>query len=528
MIKNKGNQNGFIIAWVISLMLALAFIITAALSVIYLNLGNAVRNNQSQLAFNIADAGINYYLWHLNHDSADFKDGNTSATVISSGKYAGYYGPFEHNYKDDNSNVVGKFILYVKPKTTGSTIGEIISIGKTSDGKSTRTVQADLGAPSFATYGLATAGMTWFGANEAADGKIHSNVGIRMDGASNADVTSARSTYVPSSSLGGNGSTSRSGVWCNTSVTTPVNCNTRSKTDWRYPVPTIDFAAIVGDRCELKKTAFMADPSTQTYAGGTTPCSNVPNVRTAAYIPRYNSSGAFSATTGYLIELNNNNTYNLSRVTNETYNYTSATNYTNPYTSALTRTSVATNIPIPAEGVIFVEDNLWIRSNSQFRGRATIVAARQADSNTANIIAADDIEYSTKNGQDVLGLISEGSFLIAPYAPPKPDASTSNFPFKIHAAIISGGDVRFPSSYMTRSVTEWTTSTRRMEYFGSIGMTNESGVWTWSTSSGSSTVAGFQYNTTSYDYNLLYAPPPHFPITDTYNILNWREKLTTP
>ena len=81
MIKLK-NQDGFIIAWVISLMLALAFIITGALSVIYLNLGNAVRNNQSQLAFNIADAGINYYLWHLNHNSADFKDGNTSASFV--------------------------------------------------------------------------------------------------------------------------------------------------------------------------------------------------------------------------------------------------------------------------------------------------------------------------------------------------------------------------------------------------------------------------------------------------------------
>lgn len=165
MINKQSDQKGFIIAWVISLMLALAFVISGALSVIYLNLGNAVRNNQSQLAFNIADAGINYYLWHLNHDSADFKDGNTSATVISSGKYSGYYGPFEHNYKDDNGNIVGKYTLYIKPKTAGSTIGEIISIGKTSDGKAVRTVQADLGAPSFATYGLATAGMTWFGAN---------------------------------------------------------------------------------------------------------------------------------------------------------------------------------------------------------------------------------------------------------------------------------------------------------------------------------------------------------------------------
>ena len=110
MIKNQKSE-GFIIAWVISLMVALGIIITAALSVIYLNLGNAVRNNSSQLAFNIADAGINYYLWHLNHDSSDFKDGNSSATLISSGKYNGYYGPFTHAYKDDNSKIVGNYTL---------------------------------------------------------------------------------------------------------------------------------------------------------------------------------------------------------------------------------------------------------------------------------------------------------------------------------------------------------------------------------------------------------------------------------
>ena len=527
MIKNQKSE-GFIIAWVISLMVALGIIITAALSVIYLNLGNAVRNNSSQLAFNIADAGINYYLWHLNHDSSDFKDGNSSATLISSGKYNGYYGPFTHAYKDDNSKIVGNYTLYIKPKTKGSTIGDVISIGRTQDGKSVRTIQADIGAPSYATYGLATAGMVWFGNNEASDGKIHSNVGIRMDGASNSEVTSARATYVPSSSLGGNGSTVRPGVWCNTSVTSPDNCNTRSKADWSYPVPVLDFAAIVGNRCDLKKIAFESNASTQGYATGPTACSNVPDIRTPAYIPRYSSSGAFSDTRGYLIELNSNATYNLSKVTAENYSYSNATSYTSPYTSALTRTSIANNIPLPSDGVIFVEDNLWIRSNPEFGGRVTIVASRQADSNVAKITAADDIAYTTKSGQDVLGLISEGSFIIAPYAPPKPNASSSEFPFKIHAAIIAGGDVRFPASYLSRSVTEWTTSNKSMEYFGSIGMTDSDGVWTWSVSSGSSTIAGFQYNTTSYDYNLLYAPPPQFPITDTYNILNWREKLTTP
>ena len=34
------------------------------------------RKHQSEMALQIADAGINYYRWHLAHDKTDYYDGN--------------------------------------------------------------------------------------------------------------------------------------------------------------------------------------------------------------------------------------------------------------------------------------------------------------------------------------------------------------------------------------------------------------------------------------------------------------------
>lgn len=518
----KGN----ILVWVLGFMVAIGIILVTVSSVISLTLSDAVRTNKNQLTLNIADAGVNYYLWHLSHSAADFKDGNSSATINASGEFAGFYGPFVHNYKDDNSNIVGKYTLYIKPKSAGSTVAIVRSIGETSDGKYRRTVEAEIGAPSFASYSLAGDVALWFGDTESADGPVHSNVGIRMDGANGDDVTSANATYVPPSNLGGNGSTVRPGVWCSTSVTTPVNCNTRSKADWRYPVPSIDFNAITGDLCNLKKTAFLDYASTSSLAASPTACSNVSASRTNAYIPRVATT--FNARRGYLIELNTNSTYNLYSVSNETYSFTSNSNYTSSYTTALTRTLIANNIALPPSGVIFVEDNIWVRSNPTFNGRVTIASGRLASATEQTIaVIADDLKYAQKDGTDAIGIIAEDDVLIAPYAPPKPGDAASNYPFEVNGALIAkDGSVQLPSTYISRSVPTWSgNSSKNFVYYGSIA-TRQS--WTWLWTSGSTPTAGFEYNQTNFDYNFLFAPPPSFPITSTYDILKWREIIVTP
>lgn len=518
------DQTGFALPTLLSFMIAMVIISTSVVILIDSN-SNIVGNNvKSQKAFNIAEAGINYYLWHLSHNATDYKDGQS--TPLTPDPELGY-GPYVHNYVDDNAKVEGTYTLWIKPQGSGSTIIDVRSIGKVAGSNITRTLEAQLGAPSFASYALAADVALWFGNTESATGPVHSNQGIRMDGPSDSDVTSTNTTYTPPSSLGGDGS-AHPGVWCHPSVISPVNCNTRSKADWRYPVPSVDFNQVSSTLCTIKKVAFASDPSTAALANSPTACTQTPTTRTAAHLPRRGTS--FSITRGYLVQLNTNNTYDLYNVNGENDTLT-------PYTSALTLQAVATGITVPSSGVIFAEDNVWIRTNPTYNGRVTVAAGRLSTSSNANIVIADDLIYSTKNGSNVIGLVAESSVILAPYAPP----ATGSFNFEIDAAVIAqSGSVTYPLNYRSNSsacTRGWVNPGQTFTYYGSIA-TRQTWTWTWLVGGSpcgnaafdvtNGYISGILNNDTQYDYNLLYAPPANFPITSSYNILSWREVLTRP
>ena len=69
----RPNENGFIMPTIISFIILAAVLTAAVVEVVDTNLSTVGRNVQSQQAFNIAEAGINYYLWHLSHNASDFK-----------------------------------------------------------------------------------------------------------------------------------------------------------------------------------------------------------------------------------------------------------------------------------------------------------------------------------------------------------------------------------------------------------------------------------------------------------------------
>lgn len=524
--QQKAESRGFIIPAILSLMVALSIITGAVVVLIDSNFGLVANNIKSQQAFNIAEAGINYYLWHLSHNATDYRDGKT--TPVTPDPLLGY-GPYVHNYINASGVNEGSFKLYINPGTGSSTIVKVRSTGTVAGSTVSRTIEAQIGAPSFASYAVTSDDQLWFGNTETANGPIHSNQGIRMDGPSNTDVTAANATYVPDGSYGGDGA-SHPGVWCHPSVTAPVNCNTRSKADWRYPVPSIDFNQVSGTLCTIKKLAFSADAVTASLANLSNACSQVPTTRTAAYLPQRATNGSYNIARGYLIQLNPDGTYNLSQVNAEN-------DKTTVYTSALTLSSIANNIAIPASGVIYAEDNVWIRSNPTYTGRVTIAAGRLATSNGyGNIVVADDLAYGTKNGTVAVGLIAQDSVLIAPYAVP----TTSSFTFEVNAAMLAqNGTVGYPARYRAdNSATEgWTSSNQIFNFYGSVA-TRQNWTWTiqWGGASGNNTfdpvsgyyISGVLNNTTQYDYSLLYGPPPSYPITSSYNVLSWREVLVVP
>lgn len=526
MIGLSRNNAGFAIPMLLSFIIAISIVISAVALLLSSNFQAANNTNQSQRALNIAEAGINYYLWHLNHDPDDYKDGKT--TPATPDPNLGY-GPYVHDYIDDNAKKIGTYTLWIKPQGNGSTIAQVRSEGKVDGSNFKRTVEAQIGAASFASYSVASDSALWFGNTESANGPVHSNQGVRMDGASNDNVTSARATYIPPSNLGGNGVTSQPGVWCSSAITAPINCSTRPKTDWLFPVSQIDFNQISSSLCNIKKIAFSSDSSTASLASLSNACTQVPTTRTNAYLPRRNST--YSDTRGYMIELLPSGRYNL-------YNVNGENDTASPYSSALTLQTVATNVSIPSQGVIFAEDNVWVRSNPTYSGRATIGAGRLASSTqAANILIADDLVYGAKNGSDALGLIAENDITITPYAPPQ----SGSFAFEVNAAVIAqSGSVTYQQSNNGSSSScsrGWKNSDQTFLYYGSVS-TRQTWTWTWLVGgspcgnavndSPNGYLSGIKNNTTQYDYNLLYAPPPNFPLASGFNILQWHEIVTKP
>jgi hypothetical protein len=511
----------------LSVIIAFSIFAGAGIEVVLTNLSVVGRSVDSQQAFNIAEAGLNYYLWHLNHNSTDFKDGLTTPSTPDA---ALGYGPYTHNYIDKDGAVSGTYTLWVKAPVSGSTVVTVRSIGQAAGTKIKRTVQGQIGSPSFASYGVVSDSSLWFGKTETADGPVHSNQGIRMDGANTSTASSASTTYVPSTQYGGDGG-AKNGVWCSTTVTSPVDCASRTKSDWVYPVTSIDFNQVSNSLCTIKKVALAAYSQTSAIAGQSNACTQVPATRTNTYLPQ--RSTTFNLTKGYLVQLNANGTYDLFYVNAEN-------DLATTYSTALTLQSVATNITIPAAGVIYAEDNVWVRTNPNYKGRVTVAAGRlsSASSSTyANIVIADQMLYSTKNGTDAIGLVAQDSVIMAPYAPPR----TGSFDFEVDAAVLTQtGEVWYPGVYRSdtnRCTRGWANSNQRLIFYGSVATRQ---TWTWSWINGSSQcgdaalVSGTGYisgpvtNVTQYDYNLKYSPPPSYPITAGYNFLSWREVLTKP
>ncbi len=514
----------------ISVIVAFSIIGAAVTEVTLTNFSVVSNSIKSQESLNIAEAGINYYLWHLNHNATDYTDGHTGTQTLN--PTLGY-GPYTHNYIDLNGVNEGTYTLYINPPTNNSTVVTIRSIGQTLNSNITKTVQAQIGVPSFASYGVVSDSALWFGNNETADGPIFSNQGIRIDGANTSTVSSANSTYNPSVNVGGDGNF-HPGVWCDSSVTTPVNCNTRSKSNWLYPVPTVDFNQVSSYLCSLKKQAFSSSSVTSSLNSNSNACSQTPNESTQAYIQRSTTSANINK--GYLIELNPDGTYNLYRVNNQN-------DLNSSYLSALSTQLISSNNAIPSNGVIYVEDNVWVLSNPDFHGRVTIAAGRlsSASSNSySNITIVGPLLYSTKNGADAIGLIAQNSIIIAPYAPP-PNTTTS-FTFEIDGALLAeNGNVWFPDVYNSNPyicTTGWVLPSQKFLFYGSVA-TRQTWTWSWLDGgypcgygvydSGSGNyISGFLNNTTQYDYNLQYSPPPDYPLTSGYKILSWREILSHP
>ncbi len=466
MLKHKPSKEaGIMIVYEILIMFIFSVVMTGVISYAVFQLKVIRSTAYREQAFQIAEAGVNYYQWHLAHFVSDYKDGTNMS------------GPYVHDYIDkDTQQVIGRYSLVITAPPTGSTIVTIQSTGYTLAAPNTkRTITVRYGVPSLAKYAFLTNSDAWIGSTEGVSGQFHTNGGVRFDGTGNALITSAKQTYSCTPSFGCNPSTTKNGIWGSAPAST--------QNFWQYPVPNQDFSAITANLATMKTTA---------QNGG-------------IYLPP-------SSAQGYSLVFNANGTVTVYKVTGlqaTPKGYDVAFTAHNEDLDYSTRTLQFTQ-NIPANGVIYVEDKTWVEGT--VRGRVLVAAAvLPYNSGTApSIMIPNNIVYSAKDGTDVLGLIAQQHILI-----------TYNSPndLEIDGALIAqnGSAQRFEFV---------DASNNPISVLNSItiyGSTSSFGTWTWSWVSGPTVISGYVHTNTVYDSNLLYGPPPSFPLDSSgYQQISWK------
>jgi Tfp pilus assembly protein PilX len=458
------NDNGSILIFTIVIMFIFCMVLVGILGYASMELRVTRSTIYDQQAFQIAEAGANYYEWHLANYQNDFWDGNASTTP----------GPYVHNYTDpDGGQVIGKFSLAITRPTVGSTIVTVQSTGYAlANPKEQRTVTVRYGIPSLAQYAFLTNTDAWIGPSESVSGQFMTNGGLRFDGTGNAAIMSAKSTYNCKSWSGSPCPHPENGIWGSAPQST--------KNFWQFPVPNVDFSSMTADLAALKNSA---------QSGG-------------IYLAPSNAQG-------YSLVFKSNGTIDFYTVTTLNGDPSGVdVNHITQNKSVDYRVSNGRsflyNKSIPSNGIIYVEDNTWVEGT--VKGRAMVAAALLPyNSATApNIMVQNNVIYAARDGANTLGLLAQGNFLIGYTAPDS---------LEIDAAIIAQNG--------SAEIYNWANNINTL--ISIFGSTASFGQWTWSYVDGSGhTVSGYTNTSTTYDSNLLYSPPPSFPLSASgYQQISW-------
>jgi len=326
------------------------------------------RVNNRDLAFHIAEAGINYYRWHLAHNPTDYQDGT------------GAEGPYVHDYEDKNGEVVGSFSLNITAPLSGSSVVTIESTGRTlADPTIERTIRVRVGFPALTDYVFLQNGNMNFSFTTEVHGTIHSNGGIRFDGVTDSWVKSAKETYKYENST-------HAGVWGGGGP----------KSFWQYPVPAIDFGSISSDISAIQKLA-----------------NNGGKYLTSSGVEGWHI--VFSGTNYSLYKVLTVDCYPGEGKWKHKWSgwYWDGTTYCYDIGTE----QFVSGGSIPANGAFFSEDNVWVEGT--VNGRVVVgVGKIPVQEPYKKIFISGNLLYAAKSSDDVVGLIAQGDIL-TPYEVPE-------------------------------------------------------------------------------------------------------------
>lgn len=463
MIKFKIKKRGYIIIQIITLGAIVIYILGALAGWAATDIKASRQASNKELALQIAEAGIDYYRWHLAHAPTDYQDSTNEA------------GPYIHDFKDKNGDIIGQFSLDITPPTLGSTLVKIKSTGSVINQPTIkRTIMTRLAKPSMAKYAVVANNIMRFGEGTETFGPIHSNNGIRFDGLAHNIVSSGELSYYDPDHLG----EKEFGVHTHIEPVDPFPPN---------DVPTRSDVFIAGRQLGAPLISFNNITS------------DLANMKTKAQ----SSEGFWRSSSnknGYHITLKTDNTFDLKEVSKL------IDSCGNPSWS-ISKESLIGNYAMPKNGIIFLEDDIWVDGQIN-NNRLTIISAVLPDivSTRKNITINKNLMYTKYDGTDVIGLIAQNNINIG---------LRSEENLRIDGALIAqnGRVGRYYynsvcSPYHTRqTITLWGMMATNLRY----GFAFTDGT-------------GYQIRNLNYDSNLLFAPPPSFPLTsDQYVTLSWEE-----
>jgi len=465
---NSINKKGSITPALLIITGAFLVVIYGLLMLLSMQLDYSHRRVASEEALNIAEAGVNYYRWHLAHAPNDFTDNTGEA------------GPYVHVYKDPQGREVGEYSLEITPQV-GSSIVTIRSTGKSyANPGITRAITVQYGKPSFAKYAFLNNASSWYGDNITVHGDIHSNNGIRMDGTNTGRVTSYKDEYMCGSETGCSPPRRRPGVWGSGG----------DQSLWEFPVTLIDFDTVAFDFSVMREAAISE--------GLHLPDSN-----------RY----------GYHLVFNTNGTVTVSRVTrvDDYYGYSppgeglgaAGQGGCRRRDQLIDRETTIGTYDLNDTPIIFAEDDLWLEGT--VNGRVTVVAAGfPVASRTQNIWIKNSLVYEGQD--DVLGVIAQNDIYFVRDLPDD---------FRIDGALLSqkGRIIRHGYFWWCGG---WGSDAVKdsLTIYGAL-ISKENSYWNYE---GEPPESGFITRTITYDGRLLYAPPPYFPTTGEYEFISWKEE----
>ena len=435
-----------------------------------------VRQSQDrELALQVAEAGIEYYRWHLAHAPEDFQDGQASPAPS-----------YTHEYYDKDGNHIGKFILYITAPQTGSTLMTLVSEGRIDKNPNIfRKIKVQMGIPSWAKYAFAIEDVVRFGVGSEVFGEIRSNKGIRFDGLAHNLVSSAKDKYSDPS----HGGQPEFGVHTHVNSVDPnPPATVPNRTDVfmagrTFPVGDLDFSGLTATLLQLK---------TKALDGG------------------FHRGKSDSPAVGYNIVLKTDNTFDLYKVTSLVRPPSGCTNLLSQFgweTWSIQNQTLLGNYPIPSNGIVFLEDDVWVEGKIN-NGRITVVSARfSGPGSDTSITVNNNLEYTNFDGKDAIGLIAQKDVNVG---------LKSQDYLKIHAALVAKeGNV---GRFYYRSPQCGEESVRNsLTLFGAITSYKQGGF-------GYANGTGYLVRKYTYDANLLYGPPPSWPLTaDQYTTLLWAE-----